>query len=96
MSQDLQNTIDSLNKQLAETNQGVQGLLAQLDAHKGMLSESIANNLQLRTNLVLFQKQNKDLNDNGLALRKQIEGLDQQLSDASKRIAELELPIDGA
>jgi phosphate starvation-inducible protein PhoH len=54
---------EELKRQFALNSQGVQGLLAQLDAHKQSLNEALNINLQLRTNLILFQKQNQEFTD---------------------------------
>jgi putative protein kinase ArgK-like GTPase of G3E family len=69
MSEELQNQVDTLTTentnlktQIAQTNEGVKNLLAQLDAHKQYLNESIISNLSLRTNLFLGQKVNEELN----------------------------------
>jgi len=69
MSEELQNQVDTLTTentklktQIAQTNEGVKNLLAQLDAHKQYLNEAIISNLSLRTNLFLGQKVNEELN----------------------------------
>jgi len=80
----------NLKQQLQNNAQGVENLLAQLDAHKGAIADANAINLNIRTQLILWQKQNKLLNDRNLELMKQIEGVNKQLEDATKRISELE------
>lgn len=80
----LQKEIETLKQQAINNSQGVNGLLAQLDAHKNMLSESITSVLHLRTNLILFEKSNKEIAERNSELKKSLE-------EAHKRIAELEL-----
>lgn len=53
----------NLKKQLEQNSQGVQALLAQIDAYKGELADSRTICLQLRTNLIMFQKSHKELSD---------------------------------
>lgn len=68
--------INSLKTQLDQKEQAINGLLAQLDAHRGVMNESLNASLQLRTNFVVIQKNNLELN--------------QKLSAANERIKELE------
>lgn len=96
MSQELENQVavlkaenDKLKGQAVQNSQGIEGLLAQLDAHKGTLNESLNTAMQLRTNWILAQKQNKNLNDNIQMMQKTIDGLNKQLDDATKNIAAL-------
>ena len=92
MSDELKAENEQLKAQALQNSQGVQSLLAQLDAHKQQMNESITAGLQLRSNLFLFQKAHKEQADHIATLNKQIESLNQQLGDATKRIAELETP----
>jgi len=60
----LENTkkeIETLKSQASNTSQGVNALLAQLDAHKQMLNDSLNTVVQLRTQLILCQKRNAEL-----------------------------------
>lgn len=86
MSQELQNKIDELSnqnkvltQQLANNNQGVEALMAQIDAHKSMVNEALTGNLQLKAHVILLEKHNK-------AYQADIERL-------NKKIAELEVQI---
>jgi prefoldin subunit 5 len=97
MSQELQNKIDELTKanqeltqQVSNHSQGADALMSQLDAHKGMLNESLTASLNLKAHSLLLEKQHKRLTDIIQGLNKQIESLNQQLDDATKRIADLE------
>jgi len=77
----------NLKKKAENNSRGVEGLLAQIDAHKGLIHENLGQNLQLRTNIILFQKEQK-------ALVSKIEDLNKKLSDALTKIAQLEKPVD--
>ncbi len=59
----LKNKNESLKQLLAQNNNNVAGLVAQLEAHKQMLNDSLNTGLQLRTNLILFQKNNQELSE---------------------------------
>lgn len=52
---------ETLKSQLAANSQGIHGLLAELDAHKGELADSRVISMQLRKNLILVQKSNEEL-----------------------------------
>lgn len=86
----LQQENNTLKQQMAANSQGVQGLLAQLDAHKQSLNEALNVGLNLRTNLIMFQKQNEQLVAKIQEQEKQINSLNQQLTDATAKIASLE------
>lgn len=58
--------------------QAVNSLLAQLDAYRLTLNESLQTILILRTNLILLEKNNTNIKN--------------QLDNANKRILELEVP----
>lgn len=72
---------DNLKKQLEANSNGVQTLLAQLDAHKQMLNEQFASSIQVRSNLVLYQKAHKEVTDKNSELLKQIELLNKELEE---------------
>jgi predicted nuclease with TOPRIM domain len=86
MSEDLNKEIDNLKGQLAQQSQGIQVLINQLEAYKAHLTD--LNNLviQLRTQNIMFTKSNKELTD-------QVGRLQTSLSDANKRVAQLEAPV---
>lgn len=93
---DLQKKIDeltventNLKNQLQQNGAGVENLLIQIDAHKGMLNESLSAALNLRTHMIGLQKQNKQVVDHANALQKQIDTLKAELEIAKQRIAEL-------
>jgi chromosome segregation ATPase len=77
---------EQLKKQAEQNSKGVEGLLAQLDAHKGNLSEAIQTGLNLRTQLILFQKENKRVTDFATDLQNKLDA-------ANKKIAELEAAV---
>ena len=52
----------NLKNQMAANSQGIHNLMAQLEAHRGELADSRMISVQLRTNLILFEKSNKELN----------------------------------
>lgn len=87
MLEQLKTENETLKNQAAQSAQGVQALLAQIDAHKQMLNEATQGSANVRTHLILFQKANQELNA-------KIEALTKQLSDATARIVELEKPVE--
>ena len=52
---------ETLKQQMMQNSQGIHGLLAQVDAYKGELADARTISLQLRTNLIMFQKSNNEL-----------------------------------
>ena len=68
-------TIETLQTELNQANNNIKGLVAQLDASKGMLNDSFASCLQLRTNLNLFVQANKEYVENESRLKSEIESL---------------------
>lgn len=60
---DLTTENEALKKQATNNGLGVNALLAQIDAHKQKLNECLQIELNLRTNFILIQKQNKELSD---------------------------------
>jgi hypothetical protein len=75
----------ALKKQLENNAQGVQGLLAQLDAHKQMMNDSLNQGLALRTQLILLQNQNKQLNEHNTSLRQQL--AEKGIKDAFNKVS---------
>ncbi len=68
MSQDLQNKINelteankNLTQQIVNHSNGAEALMAQLEAHKGMLNESLTASLNLKTHIILLDKKIKRL-----------------------------------
>ena len=53
----------NLNDQINRTNAGVNNLFAQLEAHRAELNDSRAISLQLRTQIVILQKSNNELQE---------------------------------
>ena len=94
MTEDLQKKVDELTQennqlkaQATQNSRGVQGLLAQMDAYKDQLSESMGTALNLRTSLIMFQKQNKEYETHVGQLNKRIEELTKKLEEANKDAA---------
>ena len=83
MSDELQVENENLKKQALQNSQGIQGLLAQVDAYKQLVNENTQISINLRTNLILFQKASEELSGKVSALNKQLE-------EAKARIVELE------
>jgi polyhydroxyalkanoate synthesis regulator phasin len=80
MSED---TIDSLKAQIENGKKGVDGLLAQLDAHKQLFNETLNASLSQRTHNILLTKQNQELinkvhslNDEVAALKAKVASLE--------------------
>ena len=97
MSEDLQKQVDelketnkTLTQQMIGNSQGSEALMAQLDAHKGMLNESLTASLQLKAHALLLEKQGKRLQQLVDDLNKQIQGLTKELEDAKSKIVVLE------
>ena len=67
--------LESLKKDLQQHKDGIDGLLAQLDAHKQMFNESLNSNLQLRAQNLLLQKQLNTLNEKLNAAQREVENL---------------------
>lgn len=82
--------IFNLRKQIEQNQVGIDGLLAQLDAHKELLNESLNSGLQLRTNTLIARKQNMLLTNKLAESQKVLDGVNKQLEDATKKIVELE------
>jgi uncharacterized coiled-coil DUF342 family protein len=68
----LKNENTTLKNQMAANQQGIHGLLAQVDAYKGELADARTISLQLRTNLIMFQKSNQELAEKVKALEAEI------------------------
>lgn len=77
--EDLTTENNNLKATLQNNANGIQTVLAQLDAHKQMINENNQIGVNLRTNIILFQKQNEMLNE--------------QLKIANSKIVELEAKI---
>lgn len=66
---------DNLKAQMGANQQGIHGLLAQVEALKGELADARTISLQLRTNLVMFQKSNTELVEKNKGLQKELDDL---------------------
>ena len=62
-NKNLHGRISDLNNQLIQNNQGVQNLLAQIEAHKQEIGLYSSNVLALRTNIILLKKSNEFLTE---------------------------------
>ena len=81
----LKKQVNGLNNQLQNNAKGVDGLVDQLDGHKSMINDNIAQNLNLRANCFSLQKKLKAMTDENETLKKEA------LASLAK-IAELEKP----
>ena len=70
-----------IEQQLENANNNIKGLNAQLEACKQMLNEYIAQNLQLRTNLVMCAQLNEEANKNINDLKTQLVKLGAELAE---------------
>ena len=77
---DLQTENEQLKTQLNQNSQGVQALLAQIDALKEKVNEGNYTDLQLRTNCILLQKANKELAEEISSLKLKVNELTQSLA----------------
>lgn len=88
--------MSDVNTQLKQQQDAITGLQCQLDAAKQMFNESSNANLILRTQLNLGQRQLQELSQNAIKSQQTIDGLNQQLSDATAKIAALEPPKENS
>ncbi len=90
--------IDSLKNQLKQYETDAQGQLesvqCQLEAHGGMLNESIQQNLTLRTNLQSFNRANKKLSEKLKASEALVISQEQTIKDLTANNAVLQAKID--
>lgn len=98
MSEDLQKKVETLavenanlTAQLNQHKQALDGMMAQLDAHREQLNENLNTGMQLRTNLIFVKKQNATLTKQNEEWQNKLNAVNKQLEDATKRIADLEL-----
>ncbi len=82
MSENVEVTLEALKKendmlkgQMNQNSQGIHGLLAQVDALRGELTDARTISLQLRTNLILTQKSNNELAEVNKALQAELDKL---------------------
>lgn len=66
---------ETLKGQMSQNAQGIHGLLAQVDAYKGELADSRIISLNLRTQLVILDKSNKELVETNKVLQAELEKL---------------------
>ena len=72
-----------LKQQLQNQTQGVNQLLAQLDAYKATLNDMVNNSVILRMNFTLSQKQVQELNVLVDTLKKELKNLQEQKNAAN-------------
>lgn len=94
---DLQVQVENLQKenvqlkaQMQQNQNGVDGLIAQLEAHKGMLGEQLNQGLALRAEMVRLNKQLQIVSADAQAKAQQVESLTKQLADATAKVASLQ------
>lgn len=85
MSDDLMSKVTELQNQVKQLENFVQGLSAQLEAHKQMLNESLNNVLQLKAHNLMVQKQ---LNDS----MAKCNGLEKELAECKTKCETKDAP----
>lgn len=80
----LQKENETLKQQAASNSQGIHGLLAQLDAYKQIFNNMNITEVSLRTNLILFEKSNKELSAANAELNKKIAELNKPIEDSKE------------
>ena len=75
---------EKLKAQMTQNSAGIHGLLSQLDAHKGELADARTISLQLRTNLIMFQKSNNELVEKVKALEAELAAVNEKAPDPAK------------
>ena len=85
----LNSEITQLKKQVEDAVNQANGFVAQLDAHKQMLSEVIGNYLNTKAGMIMSNRHLHEANAKLSASEKQVESLNQQLTDATAKILEL-------
>jgi chromosome segregation ATPase len=85
--------IDGLKRSLDNYKQAIDGLSAQLEASKQMYNETVNQLYQAKTSHVGQSKLTNDYATKAQAHEQTIASLNQQLSDATAKIATLENPI---
>jgi chromosome segregation ATPase len=77
----LQDENNNLKSQLAQHQQGFDGMSAQLDAHREQLNESLVAGITARTNAIYFKRNS--------------EKVAKQLEEAKKELASAKAELDG-
>jgi len=75
MSEDLMSKVTELQNQVKQYQNILEGVTAQLDAHKQMLNEALNTNLQLRTQNIMMQKRLNEVTEQYKVLQKELEEL---------------------
>lgn len=81
--------IAQLRDELQKAISQVQGLSAQLEAHQQMVNEGLQASVNLRTNLVLYQKAHKDVSAGFNEQCKLNEQLNVQVKALTQEVADL-------
>lgn len=68
-------TIEQVKNELEQTKTHMKGVVAQLEAIKQMYNESLQSAIQLRSNVILFQQANQELNQENHVLKDQLAAL---------------------
>jgi len=66
-------TIESLQNEIEQHKLNAKGLIAQIEATKGMLNENLDANLKFRASLVMYAQANKEFIEENAKLKKDIE-----------------------
>ncbi len=82
-------TIETVQKELVQANNNIKGLIAQLEASKQMLNEQLASNLQLRTNMHMFNQANQEFVKDNSKLKQEADNLKQHIITLVAKVNEL-------
>lgn len=84
--------MSDLENEIVQAKENIKGLIAQLDAAKQLVNEGLASNLQLRTNLNLFNQLHQELVQKNSQLMQDIETIRAQNFALSERVLALSPP----
>jgi predicted RNase H-like nuclease (RuvC/YqgF family) len=88
-------TIESVLKQLNEAQNNINLLIAQLEAHKGMLNQQLAENVQLRTNFYIAGKNIEERDKLIFSLRNEVKLKDELIKSLQTPIPPVEEVTQG-
>ncbi len=86
----------TVEHELATATQQLKTMVAQLDAAKQMINESMTANLNLRTNLNIFQQLNQEQSKKINELSSQVQSLTKELESLKVVPIDKDQPVDAA